>query len=125
MKFIVTGSTGLLVAPTNGDNINRTWEFAENFTKAPGSSPDALANSSSLDEMHIVVQDEDGQLTGITRGIDKINYLKFIIIQNIIFHITFFIYSKKRICTMPSSKKIVILQGFLSKTAKYTPWLIL
>ena len=61
----VTGSTGLLVAPTNGDNINRTWEFAENFTKAPGSSPDALANSSSLDEMHIVVQDEDGQLTGI------------------------------------------------------------
>ena len=32
----VTGSTGLLVAPTNGDNINRTWEFAENFTKAPG-----------------------------------------------------------------------------------------
>ena len=32
----------------------------------PDPSPDALANSSSLDEMHIVVQDEDGQLTGIT-----------------------------------------------------------
>ena len=61
----VTGSTGLLVPPTNGDNVHRTWEFADNFTKAPGSSPDAIANSSSFDEMHIVVQDEDGKITGI------------------------------------------------------------
>ena len=61
----ITGEQGLLAAPTNGDNVNRTWEFADNFTKAPGSSPDALANSSSLDEMHVVVQDEDGKITGI------------------------------------------------------------
>ena len=61
----ITGSTGLVVAPTNGDNVNRTWEFASSFTKAPGSSADALANSSSLDEMHVVVQDEDGKITGI------------------------------------------------------------
>ena len=61
----VTGSTGILVPPTNGDNVHRTWEFADNFTKAPGTSPDAAANSSSFDEMHIVVQDEDGKITGI------------------------------------------------------------
>ena len=37
----------------------------KNFTKAPSSSPDALANNSSLDEIHVVVQDEDGSITGI------------------------------------------------------------
>ena len=61
----VTGSDGLLVPPTNGDSVHRTWEFADNFTKAPGSSPDAIANNSSFDEIHIVVQDEDGKITGI------------------------------------------------------------
>ena len=59
------GSSGLQIAPTNGDNIAREWEFAVNFTKAPGSSPDALANSSSLDELHVIVVDEDGKITGI------------------------------------------------------------
>ena len=55
----------MLVPPTNGDSVHRTWEFADNFTKAPGSSPDAIANNSSFDEIHIVVQDEDGKITGI------------------------------------------------------------
>ena len=58
-------SQGLQVAPDNGSNISRGWEFASNFTKAPGSSPDALANSSSLDEVHVIVIDEDGKITGI------------------------------------------------------------
>ena len=58
-------SQGLQVVPTNGSNIARGWEFASNFTKAPGSSPDALANSSSLDEVHVIVIDEDGKITGI------------------------------------------------------------
>ena len=58
-------SQGLQVVPTNGSNISRGWEFASNFTKAPGSSPDALANSSSLDEVHVIVIDEDGKITGI------------------------------------------------------------
>ena len=57
-------SQGLQVAPTNGANISREWEFGTNFTKAPGSSPDALANSSSLDELHVIVIDEDGKITG-------------------------------------------------------------
>ena len=58
-------SQGLQVVPTNGSNIARGWEFASNFTKAPSSSPDALANSSSLDEVHVIVIDEDGKITGI------------------------------------------------------------
>jgi len=59
------GTSGIQTVPSNGVNVNREWEFAENFTKAPGSSPDALANNSSLDEIHVVVQDEDGEITGI------------------------------------------------------------
>ena len=59
------GTSGLQAAPANSSNIAREWEFAKNFTKAPGSSPDALANNSSLDEIHVVVQDEDGSITGI------------------------------------------------------------
>ena len=63
--LISDSSQGLQVVPTNGSNISRGWEFASNFTKAPSSSPDALANSSSLDEVHVIVIDEDGKITGI------------------------------------------------------------
>ena len=59
------GSSGLQTVVANSANVNREWEFASNFTKAPGSSPDAIANSSSLDEIHIAVIDEDGLITGI------------------------------------------------------------
>ena len=51
--------------PANSAQISRQWEYADNFTKAPGSSPDALANNSSLDEIHVIVVDEDGKITGI------------------------------------------------------------
>ena len=59
------GVSGLQTLASNSDPVHRTWEYAENFTKAPASSPDALANNSSLDELHMVVVDEDGKFTGI------------------------------------------------------------
>ena len=59
------GTSGLQTAPVNSSNIAREWEYASSFTKAPGSSPDAVANSSSLDEIHVIVVDEDGSITGI------------------------------------------------------------
>ena len=58
-------SQGLQVEASNGVNISREWEFASNFTKAPGSSPDAVANGMSNDELHVIVTDEDGKITGI------------------------------------------------------------
>ena len=58
-------SQGLQVEASNGVNISREWEFAPNFTKAPGSSPDAVANGMSNDELHVIVIDEDGKITGI------------------------------------------------------------
>ena len=63
--LIGDSAQGLLVAPSNNDAITRAWEFAGSFTKAPGTSPDAAANNTSFDELHIVVVDEDGKITGI------------------------------------------------------------
>ena len=59
-------SQGLQLKCSNGVNISREWEFASNFTKAPESSPDAVANGmSSLMKLHVIVIDEDGKITGI------------------------------------------------------------
>ena len=66
------GSSGLQTVVANSANVNREWEFASSFSKAPGSSPDAIANNSSLDEIHIAVVDEDGLITGIVGEILEI-----------------------------------------------------
>ena len=44
--------------------VQRRWEFASYFDRAPGTSSAAARESSSNDEMHIVVVDEDGRITG-------------------------------------------------------------
>jgi len=66
------GTSGIQTVPSNTSNVNREWEYASSFTKAPGSSPDALANSSTLDEIHVAVVDEDGSITGIVGEILEI-----------------------------------------------------
>ena len=44
--------------------VQRRWEFASYFDRAPGTSAAAAREGSSNDEMHIVVADEDGRITG-------------------------------------------------------------
>jgi len=58
---------GLTAAVSSGVNISREWEFAEQFNGAPGTSAYAAgrASAGANDEMHIVVLDEDGDLTGV------------------------------------------------------------
>ena len=58
---------GLAVAVSSSANISREWEFAKQFTKAPGTSTFASSRASagSNDEIHIVVLDEDGGISGI------------------------------------------------------------
>ena len=49
-------------------SVTRKWQFAENFEKAPGTSLwcNNVANTTDAsDELHIVVQDEDGAITGV------------------------------------------------------------
>jgi len=49
-------------------SVTRKWQFAGNFDQAPGTSlfcNNVANNSDASDELHIVVQDEDGSITGV------------------------------------------------------------
>jgi len=58
---------GLHQVPPNGANVRRFWEFYDQVSSAPGTSPYAASKLGANDEMHIVVIDEDGVITG-SRG---------------------------------------------------------
>ena len=59
-----TGTGGLHVAPVDDSNIKRRWRFYDLVSGAPGTSPHVTARGGSGDEMHVVVFDEDGGITG-------------------------------------------------------------
>ena len=59
-----SGTGGLQRALTNGCNVRRRWRFYDQVSGAPGTSPYASARSGVNDEIHIVVVDEDGVITG-------------------------------------------------------------
>ena len=65
--FGASDSSGLHAALTDGANVRRRWRYYDLFDKAPGTSPYTSAVSGSGDELHIVVVDEDGGITG-TQG---------------------------------------------------------
>jgi len=58
------GTGGLHVAPVDDSNVKRRWRFFDLVEGAPGTSAYVSARSGSGDEMHIVVFDEDGGITG-------------------------------------------------------------
>ena len=59
-----TGTGGLHSALTNGANVRRRWRYYDLVSAAPGTSPYVSARSGANDELHIVVIDEDGDITG-------------------------------------------------------------
>jgi len=59
-----TGQGGLQVALTNGANVKRYWKYYDQVAGAPGTSPFASDRSGVNDEIHIVVVDEDGGISG-------------------------------------------------------------
>jgi len=61
--------TGLVVAQSNGNNIDRYWEFHDLFDKAPGISAGQAAVSGAADEVHVVVVDEDGSISGSPQSV--------------------------------------------------------
>ena len=65
--FGTSDSSGLHAVPTNGAQVRRRWKYYDLFDKAPGTSPAAAAKGGVNDELHIVVVDEDGAITG-TKG---------------------------------------------------------
>lgn len=59
-----SGQGGLQVALTNGANVKRYWRYYDQVAGAPGTSPYASDRSGVNDEIHIVVVDEDGGISG-------------------------------------------------------------
>jgi len=59
-----SGTGGLQRLLTNGCNIRRRWRFYDQVSGAPGTSPYALARSGVNDEIHVIVIDEDGVISG-------------------------------------------------------------
>ena len=59
--------TGLTSAVVNDESVDRYWEHYALFDKAPGTSAGATLVGASNDEIHLVVEDEDGLFTG-TKG---------------------------------------------------------
>ena len=60
-----SGTGGLQRTLTNGCNVRRRWRFYDQVSGAPGTSPYASARSGVNDEIHIIVVDEDGVISGI------------------------------------------------------------
>ena len=59
------GSGGLLTTLTNGGNVRRRWKYYDSVGSGPGTSPFVSDRSGSGDEIHVVVIDEDGDVTGV------------------------------------------------------------
>ena len=63
-QFGVFSTKGLAAILADDSNITRRWRYYEEFAGAPGTSTFTSDRSGSGDEMHIIVLDEDGGLTG-------------------------------------------------------------
>ncbi len=57
--------TGLVSTVADGAAIDRYWKHYSLFDKAPGTSANAAKANATLDEVHVVVLDEVGTITGI------------------------------------------------------------
>ena len=60
ITFTGGGGTGAAATAT----MVTAWTYANQFDSAPGTSAYAANNSTSLDEIHVIVIDEDGAITG-------------------------------------------------------------
>ena len=58
-------SGALTAAITAGTSFLRKWEYADEFDSAPGTSEYAADLGGSIDEVHVIVVDEDGGISGV------------------------------------------------------------
>ena len=59
-----SGVGGLHTAVANGSAVRRRWQYYDLVSAAPGTSPYVSDRSGSNDELHVVVVDEDGGISG-------------------------------------------------------------
>ena len=58
-------STALVENISAATPVTSYWEYADNVTGAPGTSAFASGKSATGDELHVIVEDENGEFTGI------------------------------------------------------------
>ena len=63
------GTGGLQRTLTNGCRVRRRWKYYDQVAGAPGTSPYVSARGGSGDEIHIVVVDEDGGISGTANSV--------------------------------------------------------
>ena len=59
-----SGTGGLHTAVSDGSNVRRRWQYYDLVNAAPGTSDYVSSRGGSGDEIHVVVVDEDGGITG-------------------------------------------------------------
>ena len=61
-KKVGTGGLGAICP--NGANVRRRWQYYDQVSGAPGTSPDVESAGRTNDELHLVVVDADGSVNG-------------------------------------------------------------
>ncbi len=61
----ITLASALTVAIGPNTAILRKWEYADQFDSAPGTSAFTTSKAGSGDELHVIVHDEDGVISGV------------------------------------------------------------
>ena len=74
----VTSSAITLKTAYVGNNVTqssvqRRWEFHDNVSTSPGTSKEVARRGASNDELHVVVVDEEGQITGYANTVLEIH----------------------------------------------------
>jgi phage tail sheath protein FI len=70
--FSITLQNKYVGNTTTSTSLTRRWEFFDNVPGAPETSTAVSRNGGSNDEVHIVVVDEDGRISGIANSILEI-----------------------------------------------------
>jgi phage tail sheath protein FI len=62
-------STALPASVTVGAPVLRKWQYADDFGVAPGTSDYTASRTGSGDEMHVIVIDESGKISGVANTV--------------------------------------------------------
>jgi len=69
VRYPATSATGLAAEAAAATQVRRRWRWYEQFDRAPATSEYASVRGGSVDEMHIIIVDEDGLISGVANEI--------------------------------------------------------
>ena len=69
----ITLKTAYVGNAVTQSSVQRRWEFYDNVSASPGTSQEVARRGASNDELHVVVVDEEGQITGYANTVLEIH----------------------------------------------------